>query len=508
MNESKSLMVIPQPKKKEETKLEKLKANLKVKQQEIKEYHQLQNEIGKLVDEWKEVMYLTGNKNLGMHTYTLKDIEKKPYGWICRIYTPWSLVLENLEKLTPYIENGLKCIFSFKIAEHKQFALAKIIYPLQVKCNEIPFVPHKVKPYELCPGVDVAGEPIIFNINITPHCLIAGATRSGKNGALDHILTSLIYSCSEKEIELYLLQCAKNDLLKYADCKQVKCFVMNDLEKMAHALEYLMKEIERRLKLMEDMFKCLKGDNLYDYNKLNPKKKLPYTFVIIDEIMVLKLKSRDKKIQEYKDIILDYIERLAEFGGSVGITYITCHQKPEKELLPTIIKNMSLIRICFGFQDAVCSEIVLGNDLAVGLPPRRAYYTTDGGFNLLYTTNLRKDNGESRIKDYIKYSIDPYHKTIFDETNFKSTPNPLPTSEKSGGKTETTPIQPQLQLPSQSFEKISNTKTTEEILKENMAKIPGWVPWNPSDPSKIIDKTNEAIKPSPLTSKKGGKTPC
>jgi hypothetical protein len=85
MDKSKALRVIPQPKKKEETKLDKLKANFKVKQQEIKEYHQLQNEIGKLIDEWKEVMYLTGNKNLGMNTYSLKDIEKKPYGWICKI---------------------------------------------------------------------------------------------------------------------------------------------------------------------------------------------------------------------------------------------------------------------------------------------------------------------------------------------------------------------------------------------------------------------------------------
>jgi DNA segregation ATPase FtsK/SpoIIIE-like protein len=71
----------------------------------------------------------------------------------------------------------------------------------------------KVKPYELFAGVDIKGEPIIFNVNITPHVLNAGQTRKGKTAAMDMMLISLIYSCNENEIELYLFQCAKSDLI-------------------------------------------------------------------------------------------------------------------------------------------------------------------------------------------------------------------------------------------------------------------------------------------------------
>jgi hypothetical protein len=147
--------------------------------------------------------------------------------------------------------------------------------------------------------------------------------------------------------------------------------------------------------------------------------------------------------------------------------------------------------------------------MAYKLPARRAIYTCDNGFETLFTTNLRNKDGSSRIQEYIKNAVDP-NKKLDSCLTSTITNIPLKPEEKTGGKTEFTPTPPQsqLQFPSQSFDKINKAKTPEEILKENISKIPGFVPWTPSDPNKIIDKTNEAIQPSPLASKKGGKTPC
>lgn len=382
--------------------------NIKEKYNKFKETMQLKSDISRLKDEWAEVMAETRTYNNMKLALTLRHIKKEDYGWSSRIYSPYGIPLEKLETLTQTIESGLKCKFFYDIPEHKTFAMCKIIYPSLVKCNEIPFIPQKVKPYELYIGINIAGESVIENVNNTPHVLLAGQTRKGKNGSLDHILTSLIWSCDETKISLYLFQCAKNDLIKYKNCKQVKCFVLADFIEMEKQLENLLLVIDERIKMMESMVLELKGDNLFDYNKLNPKKQLPYIYVVIDEFMVLMLPNKDKAIANIKTNILGMLEKIGEMGGSCGINYIICHQKPEKALMPTFIKNMSLIRICFGFDDETCGRIVLGEkygDLAFKLPARRAYYSADGKIDLIFTTNLRELDNSSRIKQFIQSSI-------------------------------------------------------------------------------------------------------
>jgi S-DNA-T family DNA segregation ATPase FtsK/SpoIIIE len=143
-----------------------------------------------------------------------------------------------------------------------------------------------------------------------------------------------------------LFQAAKNDLTKYKNCKQVKKFVLGDINEIDDALEEVIFEMKRRTKLMLPMVEALKGDNLYDYN-CQHKEKLPYIYVIIDEFIELMPDKADvKEEKDTKNNIMSNLRKIAQFGGALGITYIIAHQKPEKELMPTFLKNQSLIRIC------------------------------------------------------------------------------------------------------------------------------------------------------------------
>jgi hypothetical protein len=81
--------------------------------------------------------------------------------------------------------------------------------------------------------------------------------------------------------------------------------------------------------------------------------------------------------------------------------------------MPSFIKNMSSIRICFGFEDLVCCAIVIGDEFAKyahRLPRRKAFFTNDESSGYIYTTNLK-----GRIKEFIKDSLRPYHRTVFDD---------------------------------------------------------------------------------------------
>lgn len=359
-----------------------------------KEKLQFNRERNKLLDDWRKIMAHTNTYNELFDTFEIVNEAKTSYGWEFKLIAPPGLSYKELEKLKPVIESNLGCIFMYNVASSNKYATCKVIYEELVKCNEIPFEPVKVKPYEICPGVKVTGEPLIIDLNVSPHVLIAGQTRRGKNGAFDIAILSWMDSCSEKEIEFYLFQCAKIDLIKYKNCKHVKCFIQADFNKMLEVLRYIVDyEIPSRLDLFEEMFTQRKGENIYDYNKLYPDKKLPYIYIVIDEFVELMFKANaDKEEKDTKEAILDYIKKIGQMGAAVGVQYIILHQKPQKELCPPFIKNMSSVRICFGFEDEACGRVVLGDkhaDLVVGLPPRRAYVNNNGTMELMFTTNLK-----------------------------------------------------------------------------------------------------------------------
>jgi S-DNA-T family DNA segregation ATPase FtsK/SpoIIIE len=310
-----------------------LKEALKKKKEEISHSLALSKELNELGTKWKDIMGETDSFNKEFLTFTLSHISKEDYGYRCRIYAPRGMALEGLEKLKPVIETGLECIFKYDIPDHKEFAMADIIKPLLVKCNDIPFSPYRCKPYELYAGVDIKGEPVVFNINVTPHVLLAGQTRKGKNGSLNHMLISLINSCTEYQVQIYLVGCAKSDLIQYEDCKQVRCCILGDLEQMDAVMDYIVGEVKRRSEVLRPMIKALKGDNIFHYNKQNPKNQMPYIYLVFDEIMELMMESETKAEDNLKASILGKLQKVAQFGGAMGVTYIACHQKPEVSML-------------------------------------------------------------------------------------------------------------------------------------------------------------------------------
>jgi S-DNA-T family DNA segregation ATPase FtsK/SpoIIIE len=147
------------------------------------------------------------------------------------------------------------------------------------------------------------------------------------------------------------------------------------------------------------------------------------------------------------------------------------------KLLPTFLKNMSLVRICFGFDDDVCGRIVMGDrygDLVLKLPARRAYYSADGKLDLMFTTNL-----DGRVEQFIKPSMRPNHYNIFDLLKSKGVVVEKPSKEDKD-KTDlvkVVPEPPSGKVPKSEFNMVS--KSREDIIKENCSKIPNFVPWHP-----------------------------
>ncbi|MHB9924620.1 FtsK/SpoIIIE domain-containing protein [Clostridium botulinum] len=478
----------------------------------IKEDIILAQKRTEFLNNWEKAMTYTGLFNKMHQTFSPNDLKFTSYGAEARLYIPWGYNYKHLSSVRETLQNNLKCTVVLKTYANKNYIDGKFIYI--ENCNKIKFKPVPIaKPYELFLGVDESGNPILVDINSEPHILIAGSTRSGKNGTLDHVITNLIHNNTEDEVSLYLLQGAKGDLAKYRNCKQVSEFAFcDDMDTILKIIESIDKEMNKRKELFMSMIDNFEDPNLKDYNKKHPENKLPYIYVIVDEIMTVAANAIKDKKSFYKDII-DLLEKLAQFGGAYGITYVISHQKPQKLLLSSFLKNMSNVRVCYGFNDSVCSTIVLGEGRyeAVGLPPRKAYVICKAYEGYLYTLDLTDS-----IYKYVKESIvetpetdkksdsDSNDKndsnTKFNDQNKKDAINAgikqlqeqnqkmksLKTIDKPSENNTKVNIKKQsnsVKSPyiKNDFSKV-HPKTKEELLEENLSKIEGYVPYIPPKP--------------------------
>lgn len=177
-------------------------------------------EIIKFSNDWLKAMAYIGIKNKFDETYALRELKYEPYGFSCKIHTPFGLTLDKLDnkETISIIQQNLKCIFSLKIIPKSNHAEAKFI------TQDIPLIDYKpiyLQPYETYLSTGIDGKPIIGDMIKYPHILIQGATNMGKTKFIDTILTNLISTVSSDDLSIYIIQADKNDRATCCNLKRV-----------------------------------------------------------------------------------------------------------------------------------------------------------------------------------------------------------------------------------------------------------------------------------------------
>ena len=502
-----------------------LKDKIKNTEIKIKQYSELKNEIGKLVNGWKEIMAQTNTYNQQYLTFTLGHIKKESYGFSCRIYVPYGLSFNELENLKPIIEDNLSCMFFYKQKKCQNFIMAKFV--MEGFKNTLFQIP-KQNPFEVYIGNGVDGSSILIDLRKFPHIMLSGANGSGKSRLLDCILTSLICNCNEKELELYLVQLAKDDFIIYEDAIQCKAFC-DDLSKTNNMLEYIMNLMNDRMKLIKPLRKHGKGNNISDYNKLNPNKKMPVVMVMFDEYAsITDTSNNSKKVKLLKQQIVGKVERIAQFGRALGVFLTVCLQRPTAQMLSPFVKSQSNLRISGKQNNQKSSEVAMDDsNAALNLDQRTFVYKTLD-YDYIKTPYIN----DKIILENIKPSLQPNHKTIFDrpkellkkENNISKNSNKV--KQVGNGVIEVNPSK--IKLPkgkektavAKDKEKIIHKDTKEvqlnfdkvdpniiqkkdEKTKINISKIPNFVPYNPNENLKVIDETKLDLTKTQKPVKKG-----
>lgn len=166
-------------------------------------------------------------------------------------------------------------------------------------------------------GVNELGKTIYCDLIDTNSIIISGEPRGGKSWKGQSIIAQLAMFNSPKEIEFYFFD-TKNNASDYRHLSEVlphaKYFCGDPLKVNKGIERVLDKAVEERGKIITNAG-CI---NIKDYNKKFPDNKLPYMYVVIDELMGLMefFNTSDMKDEaaKFKGFLSTMVSKLAYAG--------------------------------------------------------------------------------------------------------------------------------------------------------------------------------------------------
>lgn len=227
-------------------------------------------------------------------------------------------------------------------------------------------------------GKAVNGDYVMSDLAKMPHCIIAGATGSGKSVCINTIVMSIVHNAKPDQIQLLMVDPKKVELTPYSNLPHMIAPVITEPHGAYTALKWLVKEMENRYELLKhlgvrniDSFNSRTINKEVESNlKMPVPATLPYIVGIIDELADLMMASSSD--------IETPIARIAQMARAVGIHLILATQRPSREVITGLIKANFPARISFKVASRVNSQIVLdevgaetllGNGDMLFLPP-------------------------------------------------------------------------------------------------------------------------------------------
>ena len=216
-------------------------------------------------------------------------------------------------------------------------------------------------------GKDIAGEPIVADLEEMPHLLIAGQTKSGKSVMINTLLASFLYRNTPSDLKLILVDPKHVEMAPYDDIPHLLAPVVTEPEKCISALKWAVAEMERRLKTFAEV----KQRDIQGYNALKKEEGMPHIVIVIDELAdLMMVASRDVEA---------LIARIAQKARAAGIHLVLATQRPDANIVTGIIKSNVPAQIAFAVKDQVNSRIILDQGGAEKLLGKgdMLYKTTD-----------------------------------------------------------------------------------------------------------------------------------
>ena len=226
-------------------------------------------------------------------------------------------------------------------------------------------------------GKDISGHAMVADLAKMPHMLVAGTTGSGKSVGINAMILSLLFKAKPDEVRLILIDPKMLEMAMYEDIPHLLTPVVTDMKQASNALQWAVKEMDRRYKLMSKfgvrnlagfnkkiMEAQEAGTHLFNPFSLTPEDpeplhKAPTIVIVIDELADLMMVV-GKKLE-------DLIARIAQKARAAGIHLVLATQRPSVDVITGLIKANVPTRLSFQVSSRIDSRTILDQQGAESL---------------------------------------------------------------------------------------------------------------------------------------------
>ena len=209
-------------------------------------------------------------------------------------------------------------------------------------------------------GKTIAGDPAFIDMAGAPHILVAGTTGAGKSVTVNALINSMLYKHGPDMLKFIMVDPKRVELTLYNGIPHLLTPVITDAKSVILALKWAVKEMERRLEVLEK--NRVRDIGSYHKNVLHAftptgaedevaPEKMPYICIVIDELADI--------MQAYPKELEAGIVQLAQKSRAAGIHLILSTQRPSVNVITGVIKANLPTRIALQVASAIDSRTIL-----------------------------------------------------------------------------------------------------------------------------------------------------